>query len=132
MAFKMNGFNKPKNIDDSSVFKSNASLMMRNAALFQTGKEQDTPSDRKDYFEYDEDGIPVKIKNTDMTGGSYQPTEASVERAARQEGYYFEKRQDGTNRMSEKIIAASKSNLLIGCIVISDDNLVFKHNLIKS
>jgi len=101
MAFKMNGFNKPKNIDDSSVFKSNASLMMRNAALFQTGKEQDTPSDRKDYFEYDEDGIPVKIKNTDMTGGSYQPTEASVERAARQEGYYFEKRQDGTNRMSD-------------------------------
>lgn len=97
----MNGFNKPKNIDDSSVFKSNASLMMRNAALFQTGKEQDTPSDRKDYFEYDEDNIPYRIKNTDMSGGAYQPTEAAVERAARQEGYYFEKREDGTNRMSD-------------------------------
>ena len=101
MAFKMNGFNKPKNIDNSSAFKSNADLMMRNAALFQMGKEQDTPTERKPYFEYDEDNIPYKIKNTDTTGGSYQPTEAAVERAARQEGYYFEKRQDGTNRMSD-------------------------------
>lgn len=100
MAFKMNGFNKPKNINDSSVFKSNAGLMMRNAALFQMGKEQDTPSDRKPYFVYDEDNIPYKIKDTD-SGGGYQPTEASVERAARQEGYFFEKREDGTNRMSD-------------------------------
>ncbi len=97
----MDGFNKPKNIDDSSIFKSNAGLMMRNAALFQTGKEQDASSNRKDYFEYDDDGIPVRIKNTDTTGGAYQPTEAAVERAARQEGYYFEKREDGTNRMSD-------------------------------
>ena len=34
--------------------------------------------------------------------------------------------------MSEKIIAASSSNLFSGCKVISEDNFSFKHNLIKS
>ena len=34
--------------------------------------------------------------------------------------------------MSEKIIAASKSNLLKGCNVISEDKFEFKHSLIKS
>ena len=34
--------------------------------------------------------------------------------------------------MSEKIIAASKLNLLIGCNVISEDKFSFKHNFIKS
>ena len=34
--------------------------------------------------------------------------------------------------MSEKIIAASNSNLFNGCKVISEDKTSFKHNLIKS
>ena len=34
--------------------------------------------------------------------------------------------------MSEKIIAASISNLFNGCNVISADKLSFKHKLIKS
>ena len=37
----------------------------------------------------------------------------------------------GTNKISEKIIAASKLNLLIGCKVISLDNSSFKHKLTK-
>ena len=36
-----------------------------------------------------------------------------------------------TNFEVEKIIAESKSNLSIGCNVISELNSLFKHNLIK-
>ena len=38
----------------------------------------------------------------------------------------------GNIKISEKIIAASKSNLFKGCRVISDDKFSFKHKLIKS
>jgi len=38
----------------------------------------------------------------------------------------------GNIKISEKIIAASNLNLLIGCNVISVDKFSFKHNLIKS
>ena len=38
----------------------------------------------------------------------------------------------GTIKISEKIIAESKLNLLIGCNVISELNSLFKQSLIKS
>lgn len=104
MAFKMDGFNKPKNIDDSSVFKSNAGLMMRNAALFQAGKEV---SGRKSYFRYEGDSnVPTGMKyqssdRFDDDTGYFTPKEISARYAQNKEGALYDEREDGTNRLSD-------------------------------
>lgn len=104
MSFKMKGFNKPKNIDDSSIFKSKTDLMIRNAALFQAGKEV---SGRKSYFRYEgESNVPTGMRYTsqDQSGegsGYFTPREISARYAQNEEGAYFDKREDGTNKLAD-------------------------------
>lgn len=103
MSFKMKGFNKPKNIDDSSIFKSKTNLMIRNAALFQAGKEV---AGRKSYFQYDDDGniTAMRYQSNDQYDdgtGFFTPKEISARYHQKGEGAYYDKREDGTNKFSD-------------------------------
>lgn len=104
MSFKMKGFNKPKNIDDSSIFKSKTDLMIRNAALFQAGKEV---AGRKSYFRYEGDSnVPTGMKyqgddKYDDDTGYFTPREISARYAQNKEGAYYDERPDGTNKFSD-------------------------------
>ena len=104
MSFKMKGFNKQKSIDDSSIFKSKANLMIRNAALFQAGKEV---SGRKSYFRYEDDSnVPTGMKyqgddKYDDDTGYFTPKEISARYAQNKEGAMYDERPDGTNKFSD-------------------------------
>ena len=102
----MNGFNKPKNIDDSNVFQSKAGMMMRNAALFQTSDEVKEEAGRKDYFKYDDSGnlVGMRYQGDDQYNdgtGYFTPKEISAKYAQNQEGAMYDEREDGTNMFSD-------------------------------
>lgn len=102
----MDGFNKPKNINDSNVFQSKAGMMMRNAALFQTSGEVKEVAGKKDYFQYDEDGSLIGMRYTSQDnnregGGYFTPKEISAKYAQNKEGALYDEREDGTNKFSD-------------------------------